>query len=225
MTAWPLSLDWFALPTGDFFRAGTILQHTNEHIAREGTGGVPRRHEPRRQNPVPVDLMGKSKSKESSRGRPEFEPTDKQRGEVEALSVAGFTQDEIAAYLDVDPKTLRLHFRREIDTSLMRTIAHVVGNVLRFAIGAAAQYDETGNCLRAEIVPQAWAMCFFLKTRGKRQGWTERVEHTGKDGGPIEFDLSGLSDDELDIVERARNILARCAPAGALVGGEGQTTH
>jgi len=35
------------------------------------------------------------------------------------------------------------------------------------------------------------AMIFYLKTQGKRRGYVERQEVTGKDGGPIEHDYRG----------------------------------
>lgn len=148
-----------------------------------------------------------------------------QRGEVRALTIAGYLQDEVAAYMGVDPKTLRKHCAEELSHSLMKTLANVAMNVVRCALGAPARFDERNNMIHAEVLPQAWAMCFLLKTRGKKQGWTERVEHTGKDGGPIEFDLTRLNDDELAILEQARGILAKYAPPGAISPGEGQTTH
>ncbi len=48
--------------------------------------------------------------------------------------------------------------------------------------------DEAESQLREQIrAGQLTAIIFFLKTKGKGRGYTERVETTGKDGGPIEF--------------------------------------
>lgn len=43
--------------------------------------------------------------------------------------------------------------------------------------------------------------------------WTEKRELTGKDGGPVHVDLTGFSDDELAVLERARR---KIDAAGAL---------
>lgn len=48
---------------------------------------------------------------------------------------------------------------------------------------------------------------------------TSRHEHTGADGGPIRtFDLSGLTDEELEVLERLRGRVALAEPDQ---GGEG----
>lgn len=121
-------------------------------------------------------------------GRPKFEPSEKQRGMVQALAAAGYGQDDIAAYLGISDRTLRKAFRRELDFAEMELIAGAVNSLGRMAVGAPAQFDEKGNQLRAEVRPELGACCFILKTRGKALGWTERLELTGKNGAPIELD-------------------------------------
>lgn len=48
--------------------------------------------------------------------------------------------------------------------------------------------------LQAMNAGEAWAICFFLKCKGKKRGYTEKqeIEHSGPEGGPIETkDRSG----------------------------------
>lgn len=121
-------------------------------------------------------------------GRPRFEPTDKQRGIVEALTALGMNQTVIAAYpgVRIDEKTLRENFRDELDFGLTKLLAGAVNQLGRAAVGAPAVYDADGKLLCAEVLPQAWAICFLLKTKAKHLGFSERVELVGKDGGAIE---------------------------------------
>lgn len=73
---------------------------------------------------------------------------------------------------------------------------------------------ETGLDLAEEKLQQLFdskserirlrALEFYLRSKGKGRGYSERTEITGADGTPItkEYDLSGLSDDELAFVGR-----------------------
>jgi hypothetical protein len=45
-----------------------------------------------------------------------YQPTDEQRRQVMTMTGMGIIQDEIARWLAIDDKTLRKHFRRELDT-------------------------------------------------------------------------------------------------------------
>lgn len=44
-----------------------------------------------------------------------YKPTDADKHRVKVLVSQGYSQDDIAVYLDVDAKTLRKHFRRELN--------------------------------------------------------------------------------------------------------------
>ena len=54
-----------------------------------------------------------------------LEPTDEQRRLVRTLAGFGVPQDDIAKHLDVDPKTLRKHFRPDIDRGALEANAKV----------------------------------------------------------------------------------------------------
>lgn len=152
--------------------------------------------------------------------RATWRPTDEQRADVEAFTVAGYSQGEIAACLGVDVKTLRTQCGDALDFASMRLTARIAQKVIRAALGAPACYDAKDNKLEDEVVPQSWALTFYLKTRGRKLGWSERAEHAGKDGGPLELDYSGLTDEELAALDRAHDILARIAPRALVAGGD-----
>lgn len=47
--------------------------------------------------------------------------------------------------------------------------------------------------LRGAVIRQEpWAVTFTLRTLGKDEGYTDRTEHTGKDGGPIDMKITEM---------------------------------
>jgi hypothetical protein len=83
------------------------------------------------------------------------EPTAKDRRMVEALA-ACVPQEDVATVMGIDEKTLRLHYRPELDRALIIANSKVAGNLYKIACG-------TGR----EAVTAA---IFWLKTRA---GWSE----------------------------------------------------
>lgn len=101
-------------------------------------------------------------------------PTEKTRAEVKSLSAFGITQEKVADYLDIALKTLRKHYRRELDTALVSANFKV------------AQYLYK-NAVDNENVS---AQIFWLKTKG---GWKEEKDETAPDSG-IDALLKALAD-------------------------------
>ena len=67
---------------------------------------------------------------------------------------------------------------------------------------------------QALLAGEPWAIQFVLRTLGKDRGYSERFEHTGRDGGAIAF--ADMTDDELrSEIERLTRIVGRP------VGGNG----
>ena len=90
------------------------------------------------------------------RGRPPFKPTDKQREQVIALSSNGLPHIQIARIIGCAPKTLRKHFREELNIGKIQANAKVAGALYQSALN--------GNVK---------AQTFWLKTVS---GWQEKGE-------------------------------------------------
>jgi N-acetylglucosamine kinase-like BadF-type ATPase len=86
-----------------------------------------------------------------------FKPSDEQRRTVRALSGFGVPQPDIATHLGIDPKTIRKHFRVELDRGSIEATAKVAQSLFNMA--------TQGNNVAAAI--------FWLKARGR---WRERHE-------------------------------------------------
>lgn len=86
------------------------------------------------------------------------------------MVAAGFPQEQIAEQINLDRKTLRKHFRVEIDTGKTSANAMVARSLFKKATGDGPQSVS--------------AAIFWLKTQA---GWKETTvnEHTGKDGAPL----------------------------------------
>jgi hypothetical protein len=62
-----------------------------------------------------------------------IEPTEDQRRTVRAMSGFGIPHDDIATLLEIDPKTLRKHFRRELDRGSIEATAKVAQSLFNMA--------------------------------------------------------------------------------------------
>ena len=95
--------------------------------------------------------------------KPTFKPTDDERRTVELMCAVGIPHEGIALCIrdGIDDKTLRKHFRRELDTAKIRANTKIGGSIFQAAIA--------GNMIAASL----WA-----KTQ---MGWKETQvnEHTG----------------------------------------------
>ncbi|WP_144299797.1 hypothetical protein [Elioraea rosea] len=114
-----------------------------------------------------------------------FEPTEEQRRTVRAMSGFGIPQEDIATFLEIEPKTLRKHFRRELDRGMVEATAKVAQSLFQMA--------TTGNNVAAAI--------FWMKARA---GWREKQELRV---GPTQMDQ--MTDAELErILQHLRDEIA-----------------
>lgn len=74
-------------------------------------------------------------NRERKGGRPRHYPTEMQRRLVRVLAAHGIAQREISRALAIDPKTLRLHYRRELDVGAVKLEAALVLHLYRLASG------------------------------------------------------------------------------------------
>ena len=102
----------------------------------------------------------------------EYEPTADQRALVENTSAFGLTQADIAQQLKIDEKTLRKHFRDELNSG-------------KFKVDMLAGKTVTELMKSRDERVRLEAAKYYT---ARRMGWKETnvSEHVGKDGGPIE---------------------------------------
>lgn len=93
------------------------------------------------------------------------QPTEKQRQTIQMAKAAGLRNDQIAALIDIDVKTLSKHYAKELSAANAKAITAVAANLYKRAVS-----DEK------EAVAAA---IFWLKTRG---GWRE----TDREEGPAQ---------------------------------------
>lgn len=127
--------------------------------------------------------MAKAKTPKRGPGQPRrgplpWAPTSEERARVELCVALGYTIEETALLLEKSVDSLERHCRKELDGGKAKIDAKV-----------GAKFID--KCLKGDTA----CLIFYHKTR---RGWRETVrnEHTGKDGGPIEY--QNLSDEEID---------------------------
>ena len=101
---------------------------------------------------------------------PPHAPTPESRAQVSALYSYGITQEEIAHFIGIDPKTLRLHYRDELDSAHIKANAKVGQFLFQNASGQTLKDGAShSDCVRAAM--------FWAKTR---MGWreTQSIDHT-----------------------------------------------
>jgi hypothetical protein len=126
-------------------------------------------------------------------GRPAHKPDPAIRRQVEAMAAYGVPEADISRVVGVDPKTLRKHYREELDTGQIKANSKVAESLLRKATGEGPQ--------------SVTAAIFWLKTRAR---WKEVVvnEVTHDASDPIKVLMQRIA-------EQGRSILPRRADDGS----------
>jgi len=110
-------------------------------------------------------------------GRRAHKPDPVQRKQVETLAAYGIPSDDISRIVGIDPKTLRKHYREELDLGEAKANAQVAGYLFNAA--------RSGNVT---------AQIFWLKTRAR---WRETPMELRHSGAIATRDFSQLSDEDL----------------------------
>jgi len=110
-------------------------------------------------------------------GRRAHKPDPASRRQVEAMAAYGIPEIDIARVVGVDPKTLRKHYRDELDMGETKANAQVAGFLFNSA--------RSGNVT---------AQIFWLKTRAR---WRETPVELKHSGSIVHRDVSELTDQEL----------------------------
>ena len=102
-------------------------------------------------------------------GRRAHMPDSNERRQVQAMAAYGIPETYISGVLGIDPKTLRKHYREELDFGEAKANAQVAGFLFNSA--------KNGNVT---------AQIFWLKTRARWREVPTALEHSGPNGGPIQ---------------------------------------
>jgi hypothetical protein len=110
--------------------------------------------------------------------RKAHQPDPAQRRQVETLAAYGIPADDISRVVAIDPKTLRKHYRDELDLGTAKANAQVAGFLFNSA--------RNGNVT---------AQIFWLKTRAK---WKEAPAELRHSGAVATAALNELTDEALE---------------------------
>jgi len=115
--------------------------------------------------------------------RKQHEPTPESRQLVQLHATIGTPQEDVARIVGIDAKTLRKHYRDELD------LAHAKANAT--VGGALFNKAKSGDTA---------AMIFWMKTRA---GWREKqeIDHTSSDGTMTPKPAVDLSKAPPDVLE------------------------
>ena len=122
-------------------------------------------------------------------GRRAHQPDPSLQRQVEAMAAYGIPELDIGRVLKIDPKTLRKHYRHELEFGHLKANAQVAGFLFNSA--------RNGNVA---------AQIFWLKTRAR---WNEPASEHTHIAAIARIDVESVPDEEL---ERIRDMLAQLTP-------------
>ena len=136
--------------------------------------------------------------------------------------VGGYTHEGIAEVLGISHVTLREHYRAELDGGKATIDAMATQTFVKKMLGTTTveKRDADGNVTTESINDHKIADGDLLKFyAARRMGWKEAKQEIAHSGTIGQYDLTKLSDSELD---RLETILTRAAIAGTVGGKAGE---
>jgi hypothetical protein len=120
------------------------------------------------------------------------------------MAAYGVPEMDIARVLGIDPKTLRKHYREELDTGSIKANSRIAESLYKKAVGEG---------------PQSVTACiFWLKTRAH---WKETtVNEVNVTTGPLAKLMQDIAERGRQIHHRALPEKARNAPHGIQIEGD-----
>lgn len=115
-------------------------------------------------------------------------PDPAQRRQVEAMAAYGIPEEDMARVVGIDPKTLRKHYREELDLGAVKANAQVAGFLFNSA--------RNGNVT---------AQIFWLKTRARWKEQPSEHMHVGA-FAHREVDVRELSNETLERIVRGEPV-------------------
>lgn len=163
----------------------------------------------------------KPRTKDNHAGR--HIPTNETRSIASAMTMSGYGQQDVSVVLQIDEKTLRKHYREELDLAALKANTLVGNTAFMMATGGGPpRLDQEGRNVGGDWRQAVPAMTiFWMKTRmGFKE--TSRHELSGPGGAPMQTqavppDLSKLTDEQLAQLETIVGALAR---GGSAPGGD-----
>jgi predicted ArsR family transcriptional regulator len=164
-----------------------------------------------------VEKRKKKPGKPDLGGRPTHEWSQPIADTISTLAERGVRHTEIAARIGIAVNTMRRHYMRELVLANAKVQEAIGSTQLSVALGRPAKFDEAGNQLQSEILPNPTMLIFLGKVRLKQKehAVNEFVDRTGDE----EFsETTGLTESErmaklAALSDRARTRRARRAPA------------
>jgi hypothetical protein len=108
-------------------------------------------------------------------GRPPHQPSPQTKALVSVCKAIGYTDEQIAATVEISPTTLKLHYKEELETGAAKVNAKVAANLFATAVSTTHPKAIT-------------AAIFWAKAR---MGWSDKTPEAeeGDDETPVEFTI------------------------------------